>query len=97
MPVVHSACCQHHSSVLLPLPLPLLIVFAQAGSCSLNGDVQFSGSAGMTPHALLSVDLGSGQWTNESATLPSGLAVTHFGAAVAGGRYLYIVAGQVSE
>lgn len=59
--------------------------------------MQFSGSAGMAPHALLSVDLGSGQWTNESATLPSGLAVTHFGAAVADGRYLFIVAGQVSD
>jgi hypothetical protein len=63
----------------------------------LNGDVQFQGGAGVVPQALLSLDLGSQQWQNETIALPAGLAETHAATALVGGRYLFIVAGQVSK
>lgn len=53
-------------------------------------------SASVVPHALLSIDLGSRTWQNESVALPAALAETHLGAALVGGRHLFVVAGQVS-
>jgi glycosyltransferase involved in cell wall biosynthesis len=63
----------------------------------LSGDVQFLGGAGVVPQALVSFDLGSQQWQNETVALPPELAETHVGTALVGGRYVFIVAGQVSK
>jgi glycosyltransferase involved in cell wall biosynthesis len=60
----------------------------------LSGDVQFLGGAGVVPQALVSFDLGSQQWQNETVALPPELAETHVGTALVGGRYVFIVAGQ---
>jgi hypothetical protein len=61
----------------------------------LSGDVQFLGGAGMVPQALVSLDLGSRQWQNETAALPAELAVAHAATMLVGGRHLFIAGGQV--
>ncbi len=62
---------------------------------SLNSNARLNTSASV-PHALLSVELGSWQWQNQSVDWPADLGQTHAGAALVGGRHLFIVAGQVS-
>jgi hypothetical protein len=63
----------------------------------LSGDVQFLGGAGMVPQALVSLDLGSRQWQNETAALPAELAVAHAATMLVGGRHLFIAGGQSGD